>query len=376
MRQLLYTLVVFLTVAAPVAAQSDSNVNGGNGTLYLGVLPPKILVIDEATLEVTGEIPVTVGIPRQFQLSPDRTRFYLVDATFLTVEILDIETRKTIDTFTLSEGNEYVRIRRYAVDPLNRFMILMARTATKQIDRWEIGPMELLQYDLSEHRVIRTIPWPDGEERERANMLFSPDGGLLYFFAEDVLIFETENFTQVDKWELSQSLEGGFTPLSFDFASDTFNEEPGFFTGLFQTHDPVRNRQTMGVARINLPEKSVDFYELGPQPHSSVSFTLAPGRKWAYGYMTYPFQNTAHAPMTDLIGRFELWTFDLENRRLHERRKIRSRPRMGIKTSTNGKLLYGYKAGNTVDVYDIASNTYVRRMEFDGDMMTNLIVVP
>ena len=38
------------------------------------------------------------------------------------VEILDIASRKTIDTFTLSEGNKKVRIRSIEPDPLHRFV--------------------------------------------------------------------------------------------------------------------------------------------------------------------------------------------------------------------------------------------------------------
>ena len=45
--------------------------------------------------------------------------------------------------------------------------------------------------------------------------------------------------------------------------------------------DPVQNRRIMGVARVNLAAKNVDFYALGPA--SPVGFALAPGRKRAYG---------------------------------------------------------------------------------------------
>ena len=51
-------------------------------------------------------------------------------------------------------------------DPSNKFLILMYRTATKLIDRWEIGPPTLQKYDLATHQFGQVIPWPQGEERE------------------------------------------------------------------------------------------------------------------------------------------------------------------------------------------------------------------
>ena len=140
--------------------------------------------------------------------------------------------------------------------------------------------------------------------------------------------------------------------------------------------DPVQKRRLMGVARINLAEKSVDFYALGPSPAASVSFALAPGRRRAYGFLRAASGNIAPVPPTELVGRYELWTFDLENRRLHERKEISGRPRMGLKVSSNGKLLYVFRAGSTIDIYDAATYTHQRRVQFDGDMTTDLIVVP
>src|ERR1043166_1400044 len=94
-----------------------------------------------------------------------------------------------------------------------------------------VGAPILLQYDLKEHKVLRTIPWPKNEEREFANIRMSPDGKLLYFFSEDVLIYDTAEFKQVDKWELSRPIEEGFGRINFG-SMDDINEEPGFFTGV------------------------------------------------------------------------------------------------------------------------------------------------
>ena len=70
---------------------------------------------------------------------------------------------------------------------------------------------------------------------------------------------------------------------------------------------------------------------------------MAPDRKTAYGLL-------------EEIGRHEFWKFDLEHRRLAGRTEFKGRPRMGLKTSSNGKVLYIYVAGNTIDLYD--ADTY------------------
>jgi len=336
-------------------------VSAGNGTLIIGSYPKQYWIIDEATEKVVGTIPFQSGIPRRTSLSRDRKRFYTIEAGMEKVEIVDIAARKTIDTFSLSEGAKKVRIRSVEPDPLHRFVVMLTASATKLIDRFEIGAPTLVQYDLATHKIVRTIPWPNGEERQNANILFAPDGKLMYLFTDqDVLIYETATFTQVDKWELSRPIEEGFGRLEFG-SRDVMNDEPGFYTAVFNVSDPIQHRRTMGIGRVNLAAKTVDFYTLGPS--SPVSFALAPGRKAAYG-------------LFEDIGRYEFWKFDLEHRTLANRVEFKGRPRMGLKTSSNGKVLYIYVAGNTIDLYDAATYQYLRTITIDGDQTTELFVLP
>jgi hypothetical protein len=349
------TVVLFLVSAAFGA----DRVTGGNGLLYLGGRPDRIFVIDEATEKVVDEIHCKTGTPTGLQLSDDRKRFYLRSLSFEDIEIIDIPSRKVMDTFRLSQGDKKVRFFGFAADPLNRFMVLLTKSSTKLPDRFQIDPPTLIQYDLKEHKVVRTIPWPKGEERQFAYLRFSPDGKLLYLFGEDITVYETAEFKQVDKWELSRPLEPGFGRINFNSVDD-LNDELGFYTGLFNVQDAVDNRRIMGVARVNLQKKSVDFYALGPA--APVSFSLAPGRKWGYGLL-------------DEIGKYEFWSFDLANRKLGSRVEFAGRPRMALKTSSNGKLLYIYEAGNTIDLYDAATFKYLRTITLDADMTTNLYVM-
>jgi hypothetical protein len=360
-RTCIVAAVLSLAASLSVQTADKPKVTAGNGTLIIGSYPSQYWIIDEASEKVVGTIPFKSGIPRRTTLSFNRKHFYTIEAAMEKVEVIDIAARKTLDTFTLSEGNKKVRIRSIEPDPLERFVVMVTASATKQVDRFEIGSPTIVQYDLKEHKIVRTVPWPNNDERQNANIQFSPDGKLMYMFTDqDVLIYDTTNFTQVDKWELSKPIEEGFGRLEMG-PRDAFNDEPGFYTGIFNVSDPVQHRRMMGIARVNLAGKSVDFYTLGPS--TGVGFAMAPDRKSAYG-------------LFEEIGRYEFWKFDLEHRNFVGRTEFKGRPRMGLKTSSNGKVLYIYVAGNTIDLYDAETYQYLRTITLDGDMTTELFVFP
>lgn len=365
----LVVLLLALSVVS-VGAQKPAPplaLNGGDHLLYIGTYAGTIQVFDEANETKVADIKLQTGIPRAITLSQSRQKFYVLDAQTEKVEIVDIPTRTTLSTFTLSEGTKRVRIRGMQVDPLERFLILLTRSATKQIDRYEISDIAMQFYDLAQKKITRTIPWPRGEEREFVNIRFSPDGKLLYFFGEDVLILETTNFTEVDTWPLSRPIEPGLGRVNFGSVDD-FNEDPGFFTGLFTTQDPIQNRRIMNIGRVNLVAKTIDLTPIGPA--EGVSFAMTLDRKRAYGLV----QGGGSA--TQPIGRYEFWAFDVAQRKLLNRTPFEGRPRMALRVSSNGKLLYIYQAGATIDVYDAASYKKLRTIEMNADQTTTLYILP
>lgn len=363
----LLTFAALLIAGAVVSFEAAGKaappaITGGTGLLYTGGYAGKIYILDEATEKLVGEIPMKTGIPLDMVLSRDRKRFYAITQFLEDIEVVDIPSRQVVDTFRLTEGNRRVRISAFEVDPSQRFMVMSVRAATRLTDRWDIGLSELLLYDLKAHKVSKKIPWPDGEERERAYLLFSPDGKYLYFFSDDIFVYDTSTYEVVDKWELSRPPEEGFGRLDFG-GMDVLNEEPGYFTGLFTSEDPVQHRRVTGIARVNLSERRVEFYAVSPAQDRVGSFTLAPGRKLAYGLLSR-------------IGHYEFWTFDLAGRRLQSRTEFAGRPRLSVKTSSNGKLLYLYQAGNTIDLWDAATYKYLRTVTLAADMTTDLFVMP
>ena len=347
-------------LALALTAPPAHGQGGGNGIIYMAGYDHAIHVIDENTMEVVDRIELTTGIPTSMILSENHERIYVRDAEFEEIEIVDVATRSSIDSFTLSEGRSKVRIWGLTVDPEEDFVILNTMRYTKEIDRWEIGEPTLLRYDLAAKEVTDTIPWPDGEQRRRPRLMFSPGGEYLYFFGNEILILETDDLTEVvDRWDLSRPIEEGLGRFSFGFPSSP-HDDPGFHTGLFNFTDPVQNRRIMGIARVNLAEKEFDFFTLGPS--QGVSFRLAPGGAKAYG-------------LVQRIGNYEFWTFDLEGRRVESRQRFAGRPRMGLDISSNGEFLYIYNAGSTIDLYDADSYEFVRTVTFDADM-TDFLMIP
>jgi DNA-binding beta-propeller fold protein YncE len=353
------TVAFVLILAAHAAAQVPS---GGNGKILVATYAKSILVVDEATMAITDTIAIEHGIPVGFVLTPDRSRLYAIDATFEHVTIVDLAKNEAVDHFTLSEGNKKVRIYGLNVDPQERFAVFFVKTYTKEIDRFVVDPPRLLRYDLESRTVTDTIPWPNEEEREGVRILFSPDGSLMYFFStDDILVFDTNTMKQVDRFQLAHALEEGMGRFNFGFPEDIY-EEPGFYTGLFRVTDPVQNRTLMGIARVNLTAKTVDFHTVGPsQPIGG--FGLSPDRTKAYA-------------LRQQVGNYEFWTFDLISGRVARRQQFNGRPRMGLTPSSNGRYLYIHTAGSTIDLYDALTFEHVRTVDLGADMTEFALLPP
>lgn len=362
---LLLSLCLLRAVAATdvvlaQARRTEPDVPAGTGKIFLGTYGGDIRVVDEATGKVEERIPLKVGLARSLLPSADRTRFYVLDSTYEKIEVIDIATRKSLRDYSLRQGNRRLRIISMVADPGNQYLILLTRLATKLIDRWEIGPAQLQQFDLATGTITRTIPWPRGEERETVNLRFSPDGASLFMFGDEVIILETRNFTEVESWPLATPAESGVGRITLGPVHD-FYDDPGTFTGLFVQQDPVQKRRIMGIGRVNLTARSVDFKPLGPA--ENVSFAQAPDRKRAYGIKTD-------------IGRWEFWTFDLEQGRVVSRGEFQSRPRVVPRVSSNGRVIYVYVAGDTIDLYEASTYRYLRTIHLNADQTTEMFVVP
>jgi len=357
MRFLVRGALAFVLTAAVGAGTLDAQ---ATALWYIGTYSSHILVWDEASEQVVDQIEMNHPFPHRFSLSPNRDRIYVTEARTETVEIVDVEARKVIDEFTLSEGNVMVRISSIAPHPSGDRVALFVKRYTKLRDRFVVEGPFMLEYDLTSKTVSDTIPWPDGGERENIGLRYSPDGKTLYLTATNIIALDADTFEEIDRWEISEPLEPGLGRQSFGVVPGTYDED-GVATSLLRMTDPVHNRRMMGIARARLSEKEIDFYTLGTAEPVG-QFALAPGGEKAYGLFAE-------------IGRYEFWEFDLVNRRVARRVPFDGRPRMGLEVSADGQKLYIHVAGNSIDIYDSSTFEYLRSVVFDEDM-TRVAVIP
>lgn len=348
------TACVLLLASAgrPVAAQT--------ATWYIPTYTNDILVWDEASEQIVDRITMNNFIPTSIVVNEAKTKLYVDEASGERIEVVDLAANRPIDEFTLSHDSVKVRIDGFAPDPSDQKAVLFVKRYTERVDRYVVEGPFLLEYDLTTKQVTDTIPWPDGEPRDRGvRFRYSPDGETLYFFLEDVIAVDADTYEEVDRWKISEPLEPGLGRSSFGVQPGTYDEE-GVATGLYRMRDPIQNRSMMGIAEVRLADKEIDFYTLGPSEPVG-QFALAPGGSKGYALLS-------------TIGVYEFWEFDLAERRVARKVPFSGRPRMSLQVSADGEKLYIYRAGNTIDVYDADTFELLHTVAFDADMLRPAVI--
>ena len=357
-----------LLLLTPLAALAQKP----GGMLYLGTWNRLILVIDEAQMKVVEQIPLQTGTPRDLTLSYDKKKIY-VTTWNNSIELIDIATRKVINHFTLNIGNLPARttFAGVAPDPTDQFLYTTVQVVNKQIDRFTVEKPKFAVIDLAQKKITKTFDFPKEHDSPfgfMANFRVSPDGKLLYVFKEDVLIFDLQEFKQVDKIELSKPPHPGAFTVRLGGGDDP-NEEPGIVTSVFNATDPLVRRAMFGIARLDLASRNLDFAPIGPATTGMTGLRLTPDRKFGY---TVAYLGGNRAEPT---RRTEFWVFDVAARKLIKKQEFESRSRFFFALSSDGKQIYIYGAGPTIEVYDADTFKQQRVLTFDGDITTQMLVV-
>ena len=347
-------IVVFLLIAS--AALSAS----AQGVMYAGVWPNDVLVMDEATGAIKDKIILKHGAAFSLTRSQDRKKFYAVTGLMQTIEVIDLDKKQVVDEITFSQGNRKVLFTRsLAIHPDGVTLFAPMRTTVKEIDRYNIEKPNLAKINIRDKKIEKTLELPR-EYGQAGLMRVSPDGKFLYVFSRDVLIIDVAEFRIVDKILLDRPMYPGLGLFRFGSSFES-HDEPNAMTFVYNSTDLMTNRGMMGIARFNLVDRSLDFYETGPSIGGS--FSVSPDHKRAF-------------IVRNQIGQDEFYVFDLETKRLLKRQEYKGRPRTAVKVSSDGKKVYLHQAGNTIDYFNADTLQFEKRVELPGDFTTDLFVFP
>jgi hypothetical protein len=373
-----------LVVCCLVYSMTANGQSASSQLMYVGTLDKKLLIIDEGKEAVTGEIQLG-GIPRTTALSADKKKLHIITTQML-LETVDLDAKKVISSFSLADprtrvriqanapnivdtGNNGARFSGIAVDPNGRYLYTTMRNAVKELDEYRIDPPQFVAIDLQEKKIAKAWPFPKDINQGfgfNATYKVSADGRRLYVFQENILIFDLETFKQIDTIELAQPPFPGASPYRLA-ASDDPNDAPDSVTSVFTAVDSIVHKGTLGLAKIDLTSRKVDYFPIGPLLPMS-GFQISPDRK--RGYSVMPKIGAGANRET------EWWVWDLDSHKVIKKKDFQTRPTFRFAVSGDGRKLYLYGAGSTLEIFDAETLESRKLIYLNKDTTTNLVTLP
>ncbi len=123
------------------------------------------------------------------------------------------------------------------------------------------------------------------------------------------------------------------------------------------------HKGTLGLAKLNLLTKQVDFKPIGPSL-PMMGFLVSPDRKKGFSVAV----NGAGGNR-----RTEWWVWDIGTGKVIKKQEFEGRPTFRFGISSDGKKLYLYGAGSTLEVFDAETLQSRKLIYMNRDGTTNLI---
>ncbi|MDX2269318.1 MAG: hypothetical protein NW208_14525 [Bryobacter sp.] len=347
--------------AAPAAAR--------NGFLYVGAWQKQVIVIDETNLRVAGNIALQYDVPRTLALTPDKKQLIVFSMKDCGFEFIDLATRKIEHSFVLNSGGKRYRPNGIELTPDGKKIYTTFYMVEQKIDRFEVGKTKWGIIDVASGKLEKEEDVPkemEGRMGRGGGMRFSPDGKFLYSFRDNVYIYDAATLKEVDKIELSKPLFPGVERVMVGPGEDP-HEPEGMVLGFFNSTDPIVHRSTFGFAQFDLAKRTFEFTPVGPSTTGIMGLHLTPDRKTGY---TVAFNGQG------ANRRCEFWTFDIGSKQLVKKQEFDGRSRFDFSISSDGKTLYIFGAGNTLEAYDAATLRMTKELDVNADMTSNMLVRP
>ena len=334
-------------------------------TAFLGAYPDKIMTFDEEKGEVTQIIPLKSGLPTNMIMSNDKKKIYVSTLTTGGIEVIDVATRKVINSFSLNTPQVRYRFSAGVPDPTGRYFYTILTQYDKGVDRFSYSKPKYAVIDLKQQKVVRTEEVGEDDTPSRGlwgvDMDVSPDGRWLYLFHKKVVVVDTRTLKSVETFDISKpegmGLEEGQFGGGFGGRSrlETTSSE---YISLFTASDPYVRNKVFGIGRFDLNKRQLTFTPVAAAPESMPGFQVTPDGKDGYAVTT-----------TGKLGnkRCEFWHFDMAAAKLLDKAEFQCRSRFYFSISGNGEKLYIYGAGHEIEAYDAKTLQYEKTWELNHD---------
>jgi DNA-binding beta-propeller fold protein YncE len=352
-------LVLLLTAASGLLSAQK---------MYVGAWPGRIIIIDEKTGTVEGDVKLKTGAARALYLSNDKKRLLVMTHKESGFETIDLATRQVSTSFQLTDGNKRIRVDAGPTpDREGKLLYAVTRDITKQIDRFEIGKRKFSIIDVAQQKIIKQVDVPAADaDRIGRQIRVSPDGKYLYTFGEAVVVYDTsDNFKEVERIDLSKPPFPNTDTLFVGGDIDPWGD-PAILTSMFQSTDNIVHRPNFGLARFDLNKRTFDFTPMGPVPSQLSGLQVTPDRKTGYAV-------SVEGQHGDRVTQFMM--FDMDKKKLIRRAEFPGRTRFTFGISSDGKKLLVYGAGNTIEYFDAQTLKPEKTVDVNADMTTQLVIV-
>ena len=323
----------------------------------MGVWPDRLRLFDQTTESFVGELRLRHGPVTWYGnalATADSGRLFFITDRLESVEVLETSRGAVVDDFKLSTSDRKVRLLGALPSPDGKLVYLTVRAVKEEVDRFIAEEPQIVVYDLTAHEVKASFSLPTAGTWFPVALTVSADGQSLFVLGADIYELDTTNYEVVDKIELSKPLLAGYGPLQG--SGELTQTGPGIFYGIYGSTDPFLQKTVVGVTRIDLNEKKVESFELGPDLKVEL-FALSPDGTRGY------------AGLTDLVA------IDMESHQilLTKKKVEQGRTNTSMIVSYDGSKLYVSGVGDTIVVYDTTTLEPIKKIFAGGDFMSPLV---
>jgi len=336
-------------------------------TMFLGGYPDEIMVLDDQTGAITQKIKLDAGLPVSMTLSDDNKLLYITTITSSGIAVIDVATKKVINSFQLDTPSTRYRFSGGVPDSTGRYFYIVAERIDKLNDRYRIHDQAFMVVDLQQKKIVREVPVSSDDDvpAYRTRLMLSPDNKKLYVVGKKVLVLDTATLKTIDTLDPGEDLPE-MTDVEFGRGIDRI-VEPGQFVAPYTAEDKFIHNKIFGIGRFDLASQQFTFDPIGHAADTIAGVQVSPDGKKAY----LVAENGKYGNQT-----CEFQAFDVATHLMTNQASFPCRRRFYFSMSADGSKLYIYGAGYDVAVYDAATLQPLADWQLSDDTTMSGMVIP